>query len=90
MTHFKILDAGRVSDRPSLHTELQTVLELPGYYGRNLDALYDCLTDFEEPVTLLIVDSGLLSERLGDYAGNFLKTLSDAADFGPNFSFRLY
>ena len=30
------------------HIYLKQVLRLPSYYGNNLDALYDCLTDIQE------------------------------------------
>ena len=29
--------------RETAHTYLKEILHLPDYYGRNLDALYDCL-----------------------------------------------
>jgi len=87
---YTILDAGRVTDRPSLHAELQAVLGLPGYYGRNLDALYDCLTDIYEPTTLLIVEADRLDAALGDYAGKFLAALKDAAAENSRFEFRCY
>ena len=90
MMHYKIRDASRVTDRPSLHAELRSVLELPDYYGRNLDALYDCLTDIFEPTTLLIVDSEQLNTALGDYSAKLLATLKDASEENTHFSFRCY
>ena len=90
MMHYRILDASRVTDRPSLHAELRSALELPDYYGRNLDALYDCLTDIFEPVTLLIVDADRLEPALGDYADKLIATLKDAAEENLQFSFRCY
>lgn len=40
-----------ISDREELHDLLQEALSLPDYYGRNLDALYDCL--MELPVCMV-------------------------------------
>ena len=31
--------------RETAHTYLKEILHLPDYYGRNLDALYDCLCE---------------------------------------------
>ncbi len=39
----------------------------PDYYGRNLDALWDCLTDFPEPLEIRVRNSGLLQENLGPF-----------------------
>ena len=39
------LDARRMEERGEAHAYLRERLDLPDYYGRNLDALYDCLTE---------------------------------------------
>ena len=38
--------------KEQLHEYLQEKLEFPDYYGRNLDALYECLTDICEPTAI--------------------------------------
>lgn len=43
-----ILDAANLTDRAAAHAYLKDALSLPDYYGKNLDALYDCLTDLGE------------------------------------------
>lgn len=43
-----ILDATMLRERLPAHDYLKEVLALPDYYGRNLDALYDCLTELDE------------------------------------------
>ncbi|MBQ1208593.1 MAG: barstar family protein [Lachnospiraceae bacterium] len=40
-----MLDGARMTDRDSLHAYLREQMELPSYYGENLDALHDVLTD---------------------------------------------
>ena len=47
-----VLDGGQISSREALHTALAEALPLPEWYGRNLDALMDCLTDLGEELTL--------------------------------------
>ena len=42
-----VLDGRKMTDRETVHTYLKRKLELPEYYGSNLDALYDCLTEME-------------------------------------------
>ena len=38
------------------HDYLMRALNLPDYYGRNLDALYDCLTEIECDIELVNAD----------------------------------
>lgn len=40
-----ILDGNLLGDISQVHDYLKEMLEFPEYYGKNLDALYDCLTD---------------------------------------------
>ena len=35
-------------EREALHSQIAEALGFPSYYGANLDALYDCLTDIDE------------------------------------------
>ena len=42
------LDGNVLSDAAAVHDYLMEILEFPEYYGKNLDALYDCLTDLED------------------------------------------
>ena len=41
------LDGNVLADAALLHDYLKDRLSFPEYYGRNFDALYDCLTDLE-------------------------------------------
>lgn len=41
------LDAQKMGSRKAAHAYLKEMLSFPDYYGNNLDALYDCLTDLE-------------------------------------------
>ena len=38
------------------HDYLMEALDLPDYYGKNLDALYDCLTEMEGEIDLINAD----------------------------------
>ena len=56
----------------AIHRQLSEALDFPDWYGANLDALYDCLTDLGEPVCLTVREPQLLPalERvLEDAAG---------------------
>lgn len=46
---FVLADLSGCADRKSVLTELGRAFAFPDWYGANLDALYDCLTDLAEP-----------------------------------------
>ena len=51
--------SGSQYDSPeALHAALRAMLCLPDWYGRNADALYDCLSERTEPVSLWIASWG--------------------------------
>ena len=45
-----------------LHEYLAEELCFPFYYGKNLDALYDCLTDLPEPLFVRLEGSAAFSK----------------------------
>ena len=42
------LDGNKLADASLVHDYLKEMLAFPEYYGNNLDALYDCLTDLSD------------------------------------------
>ncbi len=48
------LDGRCMQTADSAHSYLRQQLQLPSYYGNNADALFDCLTEIGEPVTLML------------------------------------
>lgn len=57
------LIASQLTDKEVLHDVLAEELQLPEWYGRNLDALHDCLTELTD-VELVLVgwpDEGYLA-----------------------------
>lgn len=81
-----ILDGNLISDRESLHDFLAGHLQFPGYYGRNLDALYDLLTEIQEETNLKIINADILRETLGAYCAALIVTLNQASENNPHFS----
>lgn len=49
-----VLDLTGVTDKAALMDRCAGALALPDWFGRNWDALADCLTDLPEPVTLVV------------------------------------
>ena len=72
-----VLDGKRMTDRAALHAELAEKLSLPEYYGGNLDALNDCLSERRERELIVVEDAGEFLEGCGGYAVGLLRVFSD-------------
>jgi len=65
MKRFQI-DTRGIIDWESFHSYLANTLSFPDYYGRNMNAWIDCMTDFEEPIVLELQDARNFHDRLPD------------------------
>ena len=74
-----VLDSGSVGNCETLHRVLAAGLQFPDWYGGNLDALHDCLTEINQPTELVIRGSDTLETALGSYAAAFRRVLTDSA-----------
>ena len=72
------IDGSTVRTPEELHNCLQDELEFPEYYGKNLDALYDVLTDLPDETWIYISAEPALRSVLGEYWERFLRVFSDA------------
>ncbi|RAP46472.1 MAG: ribonuclease inhibitor [Methanosphaera sp. rholeuAM74] len=64
LTKVIILDGKLIKKRS--HDYLSEVFDFPSYYGRNLDALYDCLTDIGTQTEIHLINSRYVSLDLID------------------------
>lgn len=81
-----VLDGGSVGSRETLHQTLAALLRLPDWYGGNLDALHDCLTDITVPTELVIRSGAALEAVLGGYAAALRQVLADCMAENEAFS----
>lgn len=80
-----LCDPNSFSSMEEVYDFFEKELSLPDWFGRNLDALYDCLTDISQPVTLLLppLQENAVAEKL-------LPLLQEAAAENPNLTIRRY
>jgi ribonuclease inhibitor len=79
MKHITI-DCTLIPDKAALHQALAQALNFPDYYGNNLDALYDCLTDIREDITLTLQSF----HTMGIFRGSFQAVLEEAEQENPH------
>ena len=74
-----LLDAETLYTREQLHDVLAKVCGFPADYGRNLDALYDCLSEFFTDDSIIILFNGdEMKNSLGVYGDKLVKVFEDA------------
>ncbi len=73
-----IIDGTKISDMEELHEFLSKSLRFPDYYGNNLDALWDMLTEDSEILLISVINVEDLEEALESKFDPFMEVLSDA------------
>jgi hypothetical protein len=82
---FYAIVSKRIVGKAALLEELYVVLDLPGYFGFNWSALYDCLCDFHWINQYkVIIAHEVLPELLEDDLKIYLRILRDAIDTWSN------
>ncbi len=59
-----LLHGENMTDAASMHDELQRCFSFPAYYGRNLDALWDILTESDEPKNITLMNPEAMPQAL--------------------------
>lgn len=82
-----VLDLTGVDSREGFHEKIRDTFDLPRYYGNNLDALHDCLTEIPERMTIIVAGSDKVGDTVKDYIKHFLMMCSDVAEENENIIF---
>lgn len=57
-----ILDAKKMSEKEKMHEYFAKKFDLPEYYGKNLDALFDSLCEINEPTLIKLKNEKFLDD----------------------------
>ncbi len=72
------LDFAGIKSLWELHEYFKTVFQLPEHYGRNMDALWDCLYySFEFPTTIKLKNISAIPDEMGDEVEIMLELFDD-------------
>ena len=71
----------RLTDKEEAHKYLKETFGFPDYYGMNLDALHDCLTQLGPTKVRLIADEGTPDS---EYLARIMRVFADAAEENPD------
>ncbi|MBR6717222.1 MAG: barstar family protein [Oscillospiraceae bacterium] len=77
------IDCSTIRENADFHRVFSSQLHLPGFYGNNLDALYDCLTSMPQKTTLNLLHTQSLIDNLGPYGRAALAAIEHAERENP-------
>lgn len=75
------IDCKQITTSQEFHRVLAETLSFPEWYGHNLDALFDCLTELE--TACLVLENW---DACSAYAQGFRDVFLDAQEENPDFS----
>ncbi|MBR0206512.1 MAG: barstar family protein [Clostridia bacterium] len=79
-----LCDFERLATPEAVYDYLQQELSFPDWFGRNLDALHDCLTDISAPTRLILTGTATPCGQ------HFVRVFRDAARQNRNLSVELH
>ena len=79
-----LCDFARLGTPDAVYDYLSEELQLPSYFGRNLDALHDCLTDISAPTRLILTGTA------SPCGAQFIRVFRDAARQNRNLSVEIH
>lgn len=75
-----ILDGTKMTTVKETHSYIAQTMRFPAYYGENLDALADCLSELGENATVFILNNSAIKANLGEYAERLLQVFSESSE----------
>lgn len=80
-----LLDGEKIKTKADVHKAFSETLDFPEYYGNNLDALHDMLTEGTDEIGVIAVNTEMLSENLGKWWKSLIRLLRDVANDRESF-----
>lgn len=77
------IECREIRTKEDFHRVFSQRLHLPGFYGENIDALYDCLTSLPQKTTITLLHAESLIRQLGPYGRAALNAIAHAERENP-------
>ncbi len=84
------LDCSNITTAQQFHQALAGALAFPAWYGHNLDALFDCLTECRTDRELILYGWHALQYNLKDYSEKALYVFKCACDENPHLTVTIH
>lgn len=84
-----VIDLSFVKSKDEIHEILASWLEFPKYYGKNLDALFECLCEINSQTIVIFKQFDDFKTRFNQYANDFILCFKDAVCQNENIKFEI-
>ena len=74
-----LLDGADMTDRERAYRTIAQTMRFPEWFGRNLDALADCLSELDRDSLVIIRGASALASSLDGYGEKLLDCFRDTA-----------
>ncbi|MFB0918631.1 MAG: barstar family protein [Clostridiaceae bacterium] len=89
-TRVFILDGRFMYNKSAAHKYISKKMKFPDYYGENLDALYDMLTEMDIPTRIQVINTKLIIKNLKDYGTSLLDVFRQGAKANRNLTLMIF
>lgn len=79
-----VIDAIEMISSDVAHSYLARKLSFPDYYGKNLDALHDCITDISDPTHIVLYHFTDMSVKTRSFLCPIIRTLKASVEENKN------
>jgi len=84
-----LLDGKHMKTKETVHLYIKNELDSKEYFGNNLDALYDVLSTYNQPIEIVLINKDRLIENLEDYGRALVKLFEDVEEENTNIEFKI-
>ncbi len=81
-----LIDGRKIQDK-RFHEYFKKKLDIIGYYGNNLDAMFDVLSTYNDELNIYIFN--IDHSEITEYGIRVMKTLEDIMDFKDNINLKI-
>ena len=74
------LNGKNMNSKKRAHDYIKFKLKSEEYHGENLDALWDVLSTYDQPIEISFINTDSLIEALGEYGESIISTFQEASE----------
>lgn len=84
-----LIDANKLKDKDKFHPYFKEKLSINGYYGNNLDAMWDALSSFNRKLDIYLYNYIEMENEKDSYRNKIIETLKELDESYDNIRFKI-